>query len=126
MTKPNAEAEASLTRKRLVELLHYNPETGHFVWKISVGRCRKGEWAGSMARPDKQVTITIEGRNYFAHRLAFLWMTGSWPQGRVIHRDGNPRNNAWSNLRVAKPRKAAPQKIDLGALIKRLDAPVAG
>ena len=126
MTKPNTEAEANLSRKRLVELLDYEPNTGAFYWKVSIGRRRKGERAGRSARPDKQITITIDGRNYFAHRLAFLWMTGLWPQGRVIHRNGNPQNNAWTNLRVAAPKKPKPRKTGLCGRRKTPDAPVAG
>lgn len=45
------------------------------------------------------VQITLANRAYFAHRLAFLLMTGCMPAGGVDHIDRNPSNNTWANLR---------------------------
>jgi hypothetical protein len=38
---------------------------------------------------------------YKAHRLAFLFIEGSWPEHLVDHIDGDRSNNAWINLRSA-------------------------
>jgi len=44
----------------------------------------------------------VDGRNYKAHRLAWLWCHGPIPEGlEVDHKDSNPANNAISNLRLA-------------------------
>jgi HNH endonuclease len=84
-----------LTRARLRELLHYDKKTGEFRWLERVGNeLRPGIVAGS-------VHICVEGRNYSAHQLAWLYVTGRWGRPMIDHSDGNSTNNRWSNLRRA-------------------------
>ncbi len=84
-----------MTQEELKRRLHYDPATGLFTWLISRGRCKAGSRAG---RPNADGYIQI-GRDY-AHRLAFLYMTGAMP-ALVDHRDRVKSNNAWRNLRDA-------------------------
>ena len=78
-----------LTRARLRELLHYDPKTGHFCG-------RGGSGSAYMAK-----LITIQQQIYPAHQLAWLYMTGRWGRPMIDHRDGDPTNNRWANLRRA-------------------------
>lgn len=45
--------------------------------------------------------ICVDGRIYKAHRLAWFYIYGEWPQGEIDHKDRNKSNNAIANLRVA-------------------------
>src|SRR5215467_8628570 len=89
--------EIDATRVR--EVLDYDFETGRFTWRVKRTRVTVGDLAGCLDAG--RYKIRISGRNYWAHRLAFLWMTGEWPQGEVDHKNGNPTDNRWSNLRDA-------------------------
>lgn len=89
-----------LTQARLKELLEYSPETGKFVWKISRGCRLKGAETGCLNNSG-YLHIGVDGTNYLSSRLAFLWMTGSFPDQYVDHIDGVRINNRWSNLRNA-------------------------
>ncbi len=96
-----------LTAERLRSLLSYSPDTGAWTWLVDVktgrgnGRLHMaaGSTAGALASPKGYRKIGIDGRSYWAHRLAFLWMTGEWPAKHVDHIDGDGSNDAWLNLR---------------------------
>jgi hypothetical protein len=94
----------TLTAKRLHELFRYDPVTGKFKRRQSTRgpSGRAGMLAGGSDNRGR-VKIKIDGRKYLAHRLAWLYQTGEWPPKglEIDHRDGNPDNNAWSNLRLA-------------------------
>ena len=50
------------------------------------------------------ILISVDGRQYQAHRLAFLWMTGRLPSQMIDHINGDGKDNRWTNLREASPR----------------------
>jgi hypothetical protein len=82
--------------------LHYDPETGEFRWlKRFCKNVRVGDVAGCLIRRDRYWGITIHGRTYPAHQLAWYYMTGAWGRPIIDHRDRNPSNNRWTNLRRA-------------------------
>ncbi len=91
-----------LTVERLRALLRYDASSGVFIWIGSACRSLKnGTVAGVFHRSTGYVRIKIGRRIYYAHRLAWLYMTGKWPVALVDHQDGDKANNAWSNLRHA-------------------------
>ena len=84
----------------LKSILDYNEETGVFLWKVSRGCIRKGEEAGN-TRPDGYYRIRIENKPYFAHRLAWLYIHGKFPDNHIDHINGDTSDNRLSNLREA-------------------------
>jgi hypothetical protein len=84
-----------LTQERLKELLQYNPDSGIFV-RIS-GRA-KGNITGA-PHSEGYVRIKIEGKLYFSHRLAWLYVHGSFPHNVIDHINGIRDDNSISNLR---------------------------
>lgn len=93
--------EQQLTLSRVKELLTYDKASGLFTWIKAISRRNKvGAIAGS-CRNGKYIIIGIDGNTYYAHRLAWLFVYGVWPQTQVEHRDQNPSNNSIRNLRLS-------------------------
>src|SRR5688572_649482 len=93
-------AKATITLARLRELLHYDPETGLFTWRVRRERCQLGGVAGTIY-PDGYHYLWVDWGRYKAHRLAWFYMTGQWPKDEIDHIDCNRSNNAFANLREA-------------------------
>lgn len=88
-----------ITAQRLRDLLAYCPETGVFTNRVTRGaRAIVGAVAGSRGAVG-YVEIRVDRVLYYAHRLAWLYMTGEWPSEVIDHRDADRANNRWSNLR---------------------------
>lgn len=89
-----------MDQEYLKKIIHYEPETGVFIWKVSMGpRAMAGSRAGTTNSEGYNI-ITIEGARYQAHRLAWLYMTGSFPK-ELDHRNRDRSDNRWPNLRKA-------------------------
>lgn len=95
-------AVANLTAERLREALHYSPETGVFTWRIRLNRNTViGSLAGHTNKKEGYIQIGIDGRTYRAHRLAWLYVHGVWPQEQIDHKNADRSNTCISNLREA-------------------------
>jgi hypothetical protein len=86
-----------LTQEILKERLNYNPETGVFTRNIKLPKCKNQIPVGAVNKG--YLVISLYRRYYRAHRLAWLYVTGEWPDGVIDHRDGNSLNNKFENLR---------------------------
>ena len=90
-----------ISQERLKELLDYDPLAGIFVWRVRASnRVKVGDVAGNLSAYGYRL-IRIDGRMYMAHRLAWLYMTGTWPDRFVDHKNMVRDDNRWCNLRAA-------------------------
>lgn len=93
---------STLTQSDLKENLSYDPLTGLF---IRLKSRQKTRWSGKPAGyTDAKGYVRIrlpDGKIYKAHRLAWLYVNGYWPEHDIDHVDNNPSNNTINNLRKA-------------------------
>lgn len=91
----------NLTQAYLREILDYNSETGIFTWRVKIGNIKIGQLAGFTHNKIPYHQIKVRQKLYLAHRLAWLWVYGEFPNGYLDHIDMNRSNNRIDNLRIA-------------------------
>lgn len=92
-------------------LLKYDAETGEFTWlprgiehfpderAMRSWNAKYAEKLAGTCDPRGYKAIRVNGQRYWAHRMAFLFVHGRWPEGQVDHANGNKSDNRISNLR---------------------------
>lgn len=89
-----------LTFSRLINTLHYDPDLGKFR------RRDTGKITGTPMETEYEI-ISIDGRRYLAHRLAFFYVNGRWPKEEIDHINGIRGDNRIYNLREASRKENA-------------------
>lgn len=86
-----------LTADQLRALFHYDPATGVFT-RIA----RKGRPSLCAPNNNGYHMIMINRQRYYAHRLAWLYIHGEWPNKHLVvdHINGNRMDNRIKNLRL--------------------------
>ncbi len=88
-----------ITQDYLKSILSYNRKTGLFLWLVGrSGTNGCGSVAGTLMKKG-YIHITINGRLYFAHRLAWLYVYGYFPENGVDHINRIRHDNRIANLR---------------------------
>ena len=87
-----------LTQQRLKELLSYDQDTGAFVWRVQRGKALAGLVARTL-NSSGHIKIGIDGYEYLAHRLAWLYVYGQMPENEIDHINGIRSDNSINNLR---------------------------
>lgn len=87
-----------ITQTRIKELLHYEQKTGVFTWIKSKGNVKVGDIAGANGKY-RHLYVKIDGKNYYLHRLAWLYVYGKFPDNMIDHINGISTDNRIDNLR---------------------------
>jgi hypothetical protein len=88
----------TLEHSELLRRLDYSRQTGDFTRKTVNGGCLAGTIAGTVQDTGYR-WIAVAGKRYAAHRLAWFYVHGTWPEGEIDHINRLRDDNRISNLR---------------------------
>lgn len=105
----------NLTQEKLKEYFHYDESTGNLINLTQRSNSIKiGAVAGGLDAYG-YVRIRVDGTDYKAHRLVWVYVQGNWPEDQIDHINGIKTDNRICNLReatdqenkqnISKPRK---------------------
>ena len=103
------QAPDEMTQEYLHKIMIYDPETGGFFWKVDRAANAKAGSAVFQSKSDGYRCITISNKTYRAHRLAWLYVYGTWPKV-IDHINGDREDNRICNIRDTTARGNARNK----------------
>ncbi|PWT82877.1 MAG: Fis family transcriptional regulator [Acidobacteria bacterium] len=90
-----------INNNELSQWLSYNPNSGEFFWlKTSSSRACAGSRAGTTTKKG-YISIKIRGTFFLAHRLAWFFVHGEFPENQIDHKNTIKTDNRISNLRLS-------------------------
>lgn len=90
-----------ITAERLRALVNYDRETGAFTARGTRGRCdrwKDGRELGWIMANGYR-SLHVMGEQHLAHRLAWLYVHGRWPDRNIDHVNMDRLDNRIANLR---------------------------
>lgn len=106
----------TLSVETLRRYMHYDPVSGVAQWLISASPRGKlfVDWHSREERKHRR--INFMGKGWPKTYLIWWYMTGELPGAGLYidHKDGNPFNNQWGNLRLATPGQNSGNSMSLG------------
>ena len=93
-----------ITQIELKDTLNNDHNTGEFSWLVSRAKWIKiGDRAGCIHKSTGYRVIRINGKNYYEHRLAWLYHYGYLPTKQIDHINRDRTDNRIANLREVSP-----------------------
>lgn len=93
--------QSELTQELVRELFDYNPETGDLTWRNPrTNRLKPGMKAANLDSKG-YLRVTIGRRQYRVHRVIWLYVYGSAPDGLIDHKNRIRTDNRLVNLRIS-------------------------
>ena len=100
-----------ITQSILKEHVHYDPDTGIFTRvKRSANAIQVGDVAGGLSKSNGYLVFHVLNKLWLAHRLAWLYSYGEWPEHQIDHINHNRTDNRLINLRAVTHQENAHNK----------------
>lgn len=108
----------------LRNLFSYNPQTGIFLWvKVPyyIRRVKVGDEVGGQIVKGYK-TVSLNGHKKPLTHAIWCYMTGKYPEEGfyIDHKDRNPLNNIWGNLRLVTPQENSSNQSDRKKTLRAL------
>lgn len=106
--------------EELKKFYRYIPDTGDLILikeRCAADKQRINKPIGSLGGPQRRKTWTVKhkGKSYYISRVAWLFMTGNDPGHKIVeHKNRNPKDNRWENLRLCTETENNYNKVFVG------------
>lgn len=96
------------TAERLRQVISYDPESGHIAWLSPhpFSGNKPGDPTGSAGR------VMVDGFSFTSPQLAWMYVTGEFPEHKITFINGNKGDVRFVNLRCMRPRDPSAFGID--------------
>ena len=102
---------SELTQSDVLKLFRYDPLTGWLYWRVSRSNLIKvGDRAGGYNKSLGYITLSINRKQTYAHRVIWLMVYGEHPKS-IDHINHIRHDNRITNLRAVSPHENSKNRV---------------